>query len=263
MNSDSLAGKVAFVTGASSGIGLATAVSFAKAGADVALNYWGRDEAAEQAAREIEQLGRKALLLPADISLQANVEDVVDQAFRTLGRLDLFVSSAVFSEREPFTTADMEGFRKTIDVSLWGAFYALRACSQKMIEQKQGGSVVIVSSPHAQIAFPDCMAYNMAKAALDQMMRTAATELLPHKIRVNGIYPGWTNTPGERKFFSEEQLQEAGKNLAWGRLASPEEIARAILFLAEPGSDYITGTILHVDGGLFLPWWSKRNAGGF
>jgi glucose 1-dehydrogenase len=120
---------------------------------------------------------------------------------------------------------------------------------------------VVVSSPHAQIAFPHCMAYNMAKAALDQMMRTAAAELLPHKVRVNAVYPGWTDTPGERKYFSEEALRAAAKGLPWGRLATPDEIARAIVFLADPASDYITGTILHVDGGLFLPWWSKRGAG--
>ena len=182
-------------------------------------------------------------------------------AVAKFGRMDVFVSSAVFSEREPFTSADMAGFRKTIDVSMWGAYYGLRATCARMIEQKQGGSAVIVSSPHALIAFPNCMAYNMAKAALDQMMRTAATELLPHKIRVNSVYPGWTDTPGERKFFTEETIKAAAGGLPWGRLATADEIARAVLFLAEPGSDYITGTVLHVDGGLFLPWWSKRGQG--
>src|SRR4029079_14228511 len=140
--------------------------------------------------------------------------------------LDVFFCSAVFSEREPFTSADMAGFRKTIDVSMWGAYYGLRATCARMIEQKEGGCGVIVSSPHAQIAFPNCMAYNMAKAAIDQMMRTAATELLPYKIRVNAVYPGWTDTPGERKFFTEEVLKTAASGLPWGRLASADEIAR-------------------------------------
>jgi glucose 1-dehydrogenase len=93
-------------------------------------------------------------------------------------------------------------------------------------------------------------------------MRTAATELLPHKIRVNAVYPGWTDTPGERKFMTDEALQQAATGLPWQRLATPEEIARAVVFLADPASDYITGTVLHVDGGLFLPWWSKRGADG-
>ena len=257
----SLAGKVAFVTGASSGIGRAAAVKLAGAGADVALNYLTMPEGAEAAAAEIEKLGRKALLYRVDVSDQAAVERMVSDAAAKLGRVDVFVSSAVYSDREPFLTADMAGFRKTIDVSMWGAYYGLRAACNQMVKQGEGGSAVIVSSPHSQIAFPNCMAYNMAKAALDQMMRTAAAELLPHKIRVNSVYPGWTDTPGERKFFSEETLKKAAEGLPWGRLATSEEIARAILFLAEPGSDYITGTVLHVDGGLFLPWWSKRGSG--
>ncbi|HKB37160.1 MAG TPA: SDR family oxidoreductase [Gemmataceae bacterium] len=258
----SLIGKVALVTGASSGIGRATAVKLAEAGADVALNYLTMPEGAETAAAEIQKFGRKALLYRVDISDQPAVEQMVSDAVAKLGRMDVFVSSAVFSERESFLTADMAGFRKTIDVSMWGAYYGLRATCNQMAKQGQGGSVVIVSSPHAEIAFPNCMAYNMAKAALDQMMRTAAVELLSHKIRVNCVYPGWTDTPGERKFFSEETLKKAATGLPWGRLATSDEIARAVLFLAEPGSDYITGTVLHIDGGLFLPWWSKRGSGG-
>jgi glucose 1-dehydrogenase len=257
-----LAGKVALVTGASSGIGQATAIKLAAAGADVALNYLTMPEGADAAASEIRSLGRQALLYRVDVSDQLAVDRMVADLVTNLGRIDVFVSSAVYSEREPFTTADMAGFRKTLDVSMWGAYYCLRAVCARMIEQKQGGSAVIVSSPHAQIAFPHCMAYNMAKAALDQMMRTAATELLPHKIRVNSVYPGWTDTPGERKYFTEEAIKKAAGGLPWGRLATADEIARAILFLAEPGSDYITGTVLHIDGGLFLPWWSKRGSGG-
>jgi glucose 1-dehydrogenase len=258
----SLAGKVALVTGASSGIGRASAIKLAEAGADVALNYLTMPEGAESAAREIEKLGRKALLFRVDVSDQEAVEGMASDAAKQLGRIDVLVTSAVYSDRESFLTADMARFRKTIDVTMWGAYYALRACCNQMVKQGQGGSAVFVSSPHAQIAFPLCMAYNMAKAALDQMMRTAAMELLPHKIRVNSVYPGWTDTPGERKFFSDEAIYKAATGLPWGRLAAPEEIARAVLFLAEPGADYITGTVLHVDGGLFLPWWSKRGSGG-
>lgn len=256
-----LDGKVALVTGASSGIGRATAVKLAEAGADVALNYLTMPEGAEDAAEQIESLGRKALLYRVDVSDQAAVEQMVSDAVASLGRLDVFVSSAVYSDREPFTTADMAGFRKTIDVSMWGAFYGLRATCRHMVERGQGGAAVIVSSPHAQIAFPQCMAYNMAKAALDQMMKTAAVELLPHRVRVNSVYPGWTDTPGERKFFTDESIAGAAPKMPWGRLATADEIARAVLFLADPASDYITGTILHVDGGLFLPWWSRRDGG--
>jgi len=256
-----LAGKVALVTGASSGIGRATALALAEAGADVALNYFTMAEGAEATAEKIRALGRKAALYPVDVSDQAAVEAMADDTAKRLGRIDLFVSSAVYSDREPFHTANMDGFRKTLDVSMMGAYYGLRACCNQMIRQGQGGAVVIVSSPHGQIAFPNCMAYNMAKAALDQMARTAATELLPHKIRVNCVYPGWTDTPGERKFMSDDKIAQAAPGLPWGRLATAEEVAGAIRFLLEPGADYMTGTILHVDGGLFLPWWSKRGSG--
>ena len=257
----SLAGKVALITGASSGIGRATALALAEAGADIALNYYSLHDDAETTARQIRKLGRKAALYPVDVSEQAAVEEMAEDVVKVLGRIDLFVSSAVYSDREPFHTANMDGFHRTLDVSMMGAYYCLRATCNQMIRQGEGGAVVIVSSPHGQIAFPNCMAYNMAKAAIDQMAKTAATELLQHKIRVNCVYPGWTDTPGERKFITDEAIAKAAPGLPWGRLATSEEIAGAIRFLLEPGADYITGTILHIDGGLFLPWWSKRGSG--
>jgi glucose 1-dehydrogenase len=258
-----LAGKVAVVTGASSGIGEAAAVKLAEAGADVTMTYHSGREKAEATAAQIKALGRKVIPYQIDVSDQSAVEAMVAETVKRLGRVDVFVSSAVYSDREPFLTADMKGFRRTLEVSMFGAYYCLRACCNQMVRQDEGGSAVIVSSPHARIAFPNAMAYNMAKAAIDQMARTAACELLPHRIRVNICYPGWTDTPGERKFFSEETIQKASKSLPWGRLATSEEVARAIVFLADPASDYITGEILHVDGGLFLPWWSKRDTGDF
>jgi len=256
-----LSGKVALVTGAAGGIGLATAIALAQAGADVAANDLATSLRLEDLTKRLCSLGRRALQLPVDISDQRNVEAMVSRIVDQLGRLDLLVSTAVYSDREPFTSADMTGFRRTMDVSLWGSFYALRAAANQMIKQAQGGSIVIVSSPHAHIAFPNCMAYNMAKAAQDQMARTACIELLPHKIRVNLVHPGWTDTPGERKYFSEEDLQQVGPTLPAGRLARPEEIARAVIFLVDPASEYINGTTLTIDGGLSLPWWSKRGSG--
>src|SRR5260370_36607413 len=108
---------------------------------------------------------------------------------------------------------------------MWGAFYGLRASARQMVGQGQGGNIVVISSIHALQAFPTSMAYNMAKAALDQMARTAALELAPHRIRVNIIYPGWTDTPGERKYFSEEVLQRSHQALPPNRLAPPNRTA--------------------------------------
>ena len=255
-----LSGKVALVTGAGGGIGRATAVALARAGADVALNDL-RFPPEGGVVAEVAAAGRRVLPLPADVSDQSAVEAMVARIAAELGRLDIFVSSAVYSDREPFTTADMAGFRRTIDVSMWGSFFALRAAANQMIRQGKGGAVVIVSSPHSEIAYPNSMAYNMAKAAQDQMARSAATELLRHKIRVNILHPGWTDTPGERKYFSDDDIKKVAPTLPVGRMARPEEMARGVLFLVDPASEYINGMTLKVDGGLSLPWWSKRGSG--
>ncbi len=258
-----LAGKVALITGASAGIGRASALALAREGADVALNYFSLAEAAEALAAEVRALGRHAVLFPVDVSDQAAVEDMVARTVADLGRLDIYVSSAVYSDREPFHTANMAGFRRTIDVTMWGAFYGLRACANQMIRQGQGGSIVLVSSPQAKVAQPLSMAYNMAKAAVDHMGRTAALELSRHRIRVNILHPGWTDTPGEKKFFSDDAMKRGASSLPVGRLARPEEMARGVLFLVDPASEYVTGSTLTMDGGSQLPWWSRRAEGEF
>jgi glucose 1-dehydrogenase len=256
-------GKVALVTGASAGIGRATALGLAREGADIAINYLTLGESAEALADQVRALGRRVMLFPVDVSDQPAVEAMVERTAQELGRLDILVTCAVYSDRELFLNANLEGFRRTIDVTMWGAFYCLRAAAKQMIKQGEGGNAVVVSSAQARVAHPACMAYNMAKAAVDQMARTAALELAPQRIRVNIIYPGWTDTPGERKFFSDELMQRASATLPCGRLARPEEIVRGILFLADPESDYITGSTLCIDGGSQLPWWSRRGTGDF
>jgi glucose 1-dehydrogenase len=105
------------------------------------------------------------------------------------------------------------------------------------------------------------MAYNMAKAAIDQMARTAAMELAAERIRVNVVTPGWIDTPGERKFTSDEVIASAGQKLPWKRLGKPEEIGRGVVFLCDPASDYITGSAMLIDGGITLPWWANRGSG--
>ena len=255
-----LAGKVALVTGASRGIGRAAAVALAAAGADVVVNYLAEPDEAARVADDIRRAGRRALAIEADVADRAAVEAMIKQARHELGGLDIAVSNAAFSDRELFHRADLRGFARTIDVTMWGAFYTLRAAAIEMIAQGNGGAIVIVSSPHAHIAVPGAMAYNMAKAAIDQMARTAAIELAEHRIRVNILHPGWIDTPGERKFSGEAELEEAGLKLPWKRLGKPEEIARGIVFLCDPASDYITGTTLNIDGGITLPWWTNRGS---
>jgi glucose 1-dehydrogenase len=256
-----LAGKIALVTGGSRGIGRGAAIGLAQAGADVAINYHSHPDEAESAAEEIRRLGRRTLALKADVADNSAVEELVRRVVSEFGRLDIAVSNAAYSDREPFYGADLAGFKRTIDVTMWGAFHLLRAVSQQMIAQGGGGSIVFISSPHAYIPVPRTMAYNMAKGANDQMARTAAIELIDHRIRVNTIHPGWIDTPGERKYVTEDQIREYSPKLPWGRMGRPDEIARGVVFLCDPASDYVTGAELLIDGGNTLPWWAKGGMG--
>ncbi len=246
-----LSGQTALVTGAARGIGAAIAKALAAAGANVAVNDL-RDPG--ETVEAIRGMGRKSIALVGDVSDQQLVESMVAKCEGELGPVSILVSNAAYSDRELFYQAEMEGFRKTIDVCMWGPFYLARAVANQMIENKVQGNMVFISSPHAYKAIPGATAYNMAKAALDQLARTAAVELSEFRIRVNIVHPGWTDTPGERKFFFEDELQQHGGNLPWGRLAKPEDIAHGVVFLCDPRSDYITGSTLSIDGGIVLPY---------
>ena len=236
MNSSDFSGHVALVTGASLGIGRAAALALGKAGAKVAVNYRSNPEKAAEVVAEIKASGKN------------------------FGKLTIAVSNAAYSDRELYFEAKMEGFRRTVDVTMWGAFYLMRAATVEMIRQGEGGAIVLVSSPHAFIPAPRAMAYNMSKAAIEHMAKTAAIEVAEHRIRINVIQPGWTDTPGERKFASEDTLQTAGAKIPLGRLGTPEEMADGILFLCDPKHSYMTGAQLLIDGGISLPWWANRGS---
>ncbi len=272
----SLSGQVAIVTGASRGIGRAAAIALARAGAHVGVNYRSHGSEAEEVAAAIRAHGVEAVLLPADVADLASVENMVATVVEKFGRLDIAVSNAAYSDREPFWDANLDGFRRGVDVTMWGAFNLLRTATRQMLAQEPRdlgdspdggypreakGSIVIVSSPHAYVAVPKAMSYNMSKAAIDQMARTAAIELAEHRIRVNLVHPGWIDTPGERKFATEDTLRRGGQKLPWGRMGRSEEIARGIVFLCDPDSEYITGSSLQIDGGVTLPWWASRGSG--
>lgn len=256
-----LKGRNALVTGASRGIGRGCAIELARAGANVAVNYFSHQGEAESVAQEIRGFGGRAMILQGDVSSQQRVDEMVAETAAEFGSVDLFVSNAVYSDRQLMLEADLAGFRRTIDVGMWGAFYGLRAAAQQMVKQGNGGSIVVISSPHAVIPIPTAMAYNMAKAAIDHMARTAAIELAPHRIRVNIVHPGWIDTPGERKFFTEEQLAEGAAKLPWKRLGRPEEVGKSVAFILSDDAEYMTGGTVTVDGGVSLPWWSSRSDG--
>jgi len=256
-----LAGKNILVTGASRGIGRGCAVQLAKAGANVGINYRSHPDEAEAVAEEVRKAGGTAVLLQCDVADQTAIEQMFADYVEQAGRIDGFVSNAAYSDRENMVDADMEGFKRTIDVSMWGACFGVRAAAQQMIKQGDGGSIVVMGSPHAVLAIPTAMAYNMAKASIEHMARTAAIEMAQHRIRVNVVSPGWIDTPGERKFFSEEELREGATDIPWGRLGRPDEIGGLIAFVMSDACDYMTGSTLLMDGGISLPWWSNREQG--
>jgi glucose 1-dehydrogenase len=260
MSDANLQGLVAIVTGASLGIGRATAIALAKSGAAVAVNFRSHREQADEVVRHIEEAGGRAFAAQGDVADFDAVQRVVDETVERYGSVDIAVSNAAYSDRQPFYEAELSGFKRTVDVTMWGAFHLMRTASVQMIKQGRGGAIVFVSSPHAFIPAPRAMAYNMSKAAVEHMARTAAIEVAEFKIRINIIQPGWTDTPGDLKFASRETLDTAGAKIPLGRLGTPEEMAEGILFLCDPKHSYMTGASLLIDGGISLPWWANRGS---
>ncbi len=224
--------RVAVVTGGSRGIGLATVRELSAEG-------WAVINA------DLEP-GGDGHFVRTDVSDRASVESL----FAGLERVDALVNNAARNIRAPFLETAVEDVERVWAVSLWGVFHCTQVAARRMMD---GGSIVMVSSVHAERAYANSTAYNGAKAAVNQMARTWAYELAPRRIRVNCVEPGWTDTPGERTFFSEEQIREQGARLPWGRLAEPREIARAVSYLVSERASYVTGSVLKVDGGLTLP----------
>ena len=247
-----LAGRIALVTGAARGIGRGCAVALARAGADVAINDREHSAEAESVIAEIEALGRRSVLVEGDAFARASCEQIVARSVASLGRIDILVSNPAFSRRGAFLNYDPELFEKTLQGTLLGGFHISQFVARHMVERGGGGKIVFISSVHARIPYITAVAYNAAKAGLNHMARTMAAELLPHRINVNVIEPGWIDTPGEHATFGEEVMATAGQGLPWGRLGTPEDIGRAAAFLCCDDADYITGTTLLIDGGLAL-----------
>ncbi len=151
--------------------------------------------------------------------------------------------------RGAFLDYSPEVFERTIQGTLTSGFHMSQLFARHRIERGRGGKIVFISSVQAEMPMALCVAYGAAKAGLNHMMRTIAVELSPHRINVNAIEPGWIDTPGEHLTFSEETLEQEGQHLPWGRMGLPADIGKACAFLCSDDADYITGTVLPVDGG--------------
>jgi glucose 1-dehydrogenase len=252
-----LSGKVALITGSSRGIGKGIALEMARAGADVAVNYYQHGEDADVVAEEIREMGRRAIVIGADVSDRSSVDEMVRETTAELGPLDIAVANAYYSKRESFLDMSIEGMQRTIDVTLYGAFHVAQASARQMVAQKNGGCILFISSVMSFLPFPQSLAYSTAKAGMNHMAAIIAVEMLDHRIRVNVIEPGWTDTPGERQYSTEEDIREGGKRLPWGRMGTIEDLGKAATFLCSDDADYITGEVMRVDGG----FWLKRGVG--
>jgi glucose 1-dehydrogenase len=251
-----LAGKVALVTGASRGIGRGIALCLAEEGADVIINYRTQADEVEEVARIISDLGGWAQAWQADVAQRESVAAMVAGAVEARGRLDIVVANAALTIRESVVEAAWENVQRVSQVSQFGVFHTCQLAARQMVAQaevgRDGGKIIIISSILEEIPAAGSAAYNMAKAAINHLGRTMALELAPYRVNVNMVNPGWIDTPGEREFSSEEQLREGGKRIPWGRLGTPEDIGKAVAFLASDDADYITGATLRVDGGFLL-----------
>lgn len=245
----SFSGQVALITGGARGIGQATAVELARHGADIAVCDLN---AADETVRLVELCGRRARAFQIDVGDRNAVEALFASLLEEWGRLDILVNNAAANIRKPLVDLDVADVEKVWHVSLWGVFHCSQLAARQMVRQGSG-SIIVISSVHAERPYANSTAYNGAKAAVSHMARTWAGELVRHGVRVNVIEPGWTDTPGERSFFTEEQIREEGRKLPMGRLGTPEEIAKAVRYLASEDASYVTGTSLRVDGGLLLP----------
>jgi glucose 1-dehydrogenase len=244
-----LDGKVALVTGASRGIGRGCALALAEDGADVVVNYRSHPDDAAATVREVEGFGRRAFAFGADVSDRSQVDAMVAAAVERFGRIDILVTNAYRSIRQPFLDMTIEGLQQTLAVTMLGVFHTCQAGARAMVARGEGGSIVIVASIHAEHAFAGSAAYNMAKFGITGLGLTMANELTRHRIRVNILNPGWIDTPGERQFLSEEELQAEGKKLPLGRLGQPREMGRVVAFLSSDDASFITGSIIRADGG--------------
>jgi NAD(P)-dependent dehydrogenase (short-subunit alcohol dehydrogenase family) len=246
-----LAGRVALVTGAQEGIGKAIALAYGREGAGVVINYLDDQAAADETASQIRALGQRAVTVAGDVAHAADVGRLVE-AGEGLGGIDILVNNAGIYPRVEFLDMTEAQWDEVLDVNLKGTFLCTQAVARKMVQRGRGGAVINLSSAAAFRGSQRGVHYVASKAGIVGVTRATALELAPHRVRVNAIAPGITDTAQPRYGMSEEELQAVGRQVPLGRMGAPADVADLAVFLAAEESRHITGQTIHVNGGQYL-----------
>ncbi|MBC8163316.1 MAG: glucose 1-dehydrogenase, partial [Roseiflexaceae bacterium] len=244
--------KVALITGSDSGIGQATAIAFAKEGADIVVTYHEHQATAEQTRKAVEDAGRRAIVVQVDVSDEQQVERLFEQALEAFGTIDILMNNAgIDSSGTEVGEMETAVWDKAIRTNLYGYFFCCRRFITIRKKAGGGGKLINVTSVHEEIPRAGAADYDAAKGAIRNLTRTLALELAPHKINVNNIAPGMVLTPFNQAAVGDPKvLEEQVQSIPWKRAALPEEIAGLALFLASKDADYVTGSTYVMDGGL-------------
>ncbi len=250
-----LAGKVVFISGASTGIGAAAARAFAARGAHVVVHYNSSKEEAEAVAAEVRAAGSKAVTIGADVRDTAAINAAVSKAVEQMGRIDVLINNAgALVKRAPLETVTDELFDEIININARSVVAFTRAVIPVMRSQG-GGNIINVTSVAARHGGgPGALIYAASKGFVSTITRGMAKELLADKIRVNAVAPGVIMTPFQERFTTPEQLEGFRKTIPMGRIGEPDECSGAFLYLAsDQMSGYVTGQIIDVNGGQYMP----------
>ena len=255
-----LAGQKALVTGANSGIGLSVALALGAAGADVVVNYVTGDDAANAVVDEIRRSGVRALAIKADVSSEADVERMFAQMFGEFGTIDILVNNAGLQRDAAFHDMTMAEWNTVMNVNLTGQFLCARSAIREFLRRGvvpavscAAGKIICMSSVHQTIPWGGHANYASSKGGIKLLMESLAQEVAPQRIRVNGVAPGAIRTPINTSAWDTKEAYERLMTLVpYGRIGEPQDVARAVVWLASDHSDYVVGTTLYVDGGMTL-----------